>query len=367
METDQATQNEQQAVEESTAHDPHNTPNQTSQFKAITNERPKILIISGSPRKRTSTTLIQLIEEGLFEARDDENMPLVELHEFFLAEKTINPCLACGICSQTGTCVFLSKPEAYAKVANDKDRFKADDYPELIRLMEECDVLIVVSPLYFAGPPSQLKALFDRCQPYWARRYILKQEPLPKRRALLFFVGEGGDPHGFDPLVITAKSALQVAGFAIDKVNNYVGFRSPHNAPHIPPDEIYEKMGEGQKYRLKKAIEAQAEFEQRAVNAGRALTRQLINDKMNAALLAAASPQMAHDLDETAIAALISLDEEPDTAPDDVASPTEAVASETAHEIATGTTADISEEPDTVDGASDDAVGDDSTSKSSEK
>ncbi len=317
MTRDQTTQSEQQVAEESTAYDLHDTLGQTSQFKAITNDRPKVLIISGSPRKRTCTTLIHLIEEGLLEARDETGTPLAEIHEFFLAEKTINPCLACGICSQTGTCVFLSKPEAYAKVANDKDRFKADDYPELIRLMEECDVLILVSPLYFAGPPAQLKALFDRCQPYWARRYVLKQEPLPKRRALLFFVGEGGDPHGFDPLVITAKSALQVAGFTVDKVNNYVGFRSPHQAPHVPPDEIYDKMGEGQRYRLKKAIEAQADFEQRAVNAGRALTRQLINEKTNAAMLAALSPQMTQDLDETAIAALVSLNEEPENAPVD--------------------------------------------------
>lgn len=290
---------------------------QTAPFKAIVNEHPKVLIISGSPRKRSCASLIAFIEQGMLEAKDDYGAPLVDIKEFLLSEKTINPCLACGICSHTGDCIFRTKPEAYNKVANAKDRFKPDDYAELVALMDECDMLVVVSPVYFAGPPAQLKSLYDRCQPYWARRYILQQEPPLKRKAHLFFVGSGGDPHGFEPLVTISKSALQVAGFLIDKVNNYVGFCSPASAPRIPAPEIYEKMGEGQKYRLKKAIEAQQDFEQRAIFAGRAMTRQIMSDKLTAAKLQAANERAVAELGEQAAAALATLGEEPAGVPVD--------------------------------------------------
>lgn len=289
--------------------------NQTAPFKAITSEHPRVLVISGSPRKRTSTALIKFLEQGMLETIADDGTPLVRIDEFLLADKTINPCLACGICSRTGECIFRTKPEAYAKVANEKDRFKRDDYDELIGLMEDCDMLVVVSPVYFAGPPAQLKCLYDRCQPYWARRYVLHQEPPLKRKAHLFFVGSGGDPHGFEPLVTISKSALQVAGFLIDKVNNYVGFLSPAQAPRIPDEMIYDKMGEGQKYRLGKAIEAQSDFEQRAVFAGRAMARQIVGEKRAAAQMQAANERAVEELGAPAAAALATLGEEPSGEP----------------------------------------------------
>ena len=33
-------------------------------------------------------------------------------------------------------------------------------------MLNACDQLTVVSPVYFAGAPSQLKAFLDRLQPY---------------------------------------------------------------------------------------------------------------------------------------------------------------------------------------------------------
>ena len=36
-------------------------------------------------------------------------------------------------------------------------------------------------------------------------------------------VGEGGDPHGFDPLVGTVRSAAAVAGFRLERVLDWVG------------------------------------------------------------------------------------------------------------------------------------------------
>lgn len=94
-----------------------------------------------------------------------------------------------------------------------------DDMQELYPLLDDADELVVVSPVYFAGPPSQLKAILDRLQPY----YWANTRALIKRPAVLHVVGEGGDPHGFDPLVGTVRSALSCAGFSLETVYDWVG------------------------------------------------------------------------------------------------------------------------------------------------
>lgn len=94
-----------------------------------------------------------------------------------------------------------------------------DDMDRVNRALASCDELLVVSPVYFSGPPSQLKALLDRLQPhFWAgtRRQ-------PKRPARLFAVGDGGDPHGYQPLTTIVRSALAVAGFSLRDVQARIG------------------------------------------------------------------------------------------------------------------------------------------------
>lgn len=103
---------------------------------------------------------------------------------------------------------------------------------ELLRLLRVADELTLVSPVYFAGPPSQLKAVLDRFQPcYWAG---LRKGP--KRPAHLIAVGEGGDPHGFEPLVVICRSALAVAGFELVDVQARIGREGrPQPAAPRPP------------------------------------------------------------------------------------------------------------------------------------
>lgn len=94
-----------------------------------------------------------------------------------------------------------------------------DDMQEIYELIDSADEITVVSPVYFAGPPSQLKALLDRLQPYYWTNARVEE----KRPAVLHVVGEGGDPHGFDPLVGCVRSAAAVAGFRLERVLDWVG------------------------------------------------------------------------------------------------------------------------------------------------
>lgn len=113
----------------------------------------------------------------------------------------VAPCIACDGCKQTHTCIINDKMQNYYEV------------------LDTAETLIIVTPVYFAGPPAQLKAFFDRLQPY----YYGRKHPQDKRNAYLFVVREGGDPHGFDSLVTIAQSALAVAGFRVVQVFDYLG------------------------------------------------------------------------------------------------------------------------------------------------
>lgn len=110
-----------------------------------------------------------------------------------LSERPIAPCTGCGSCSTTGSCV--QHDEAWQQLEG---------------LLCGADAVFVVAPLYFAGAPAQLKAALDRCQVFWARRYVLGQAMPPARPAHVLIVGEseGGGHFGASPLVTELTSAL---------------------------------------------------------------------------------------------------------------------------------------------------------------
>ena len=98
----------------------------------------KILGISGSPRKNGNTEI--LLRETL---QATEQMDCTT-SMFFLSEKTVAPCRACGGCFQSGECVI------------------EDDMRELSSLMSNADAIIWATPVYFGYASAQMKAVMDR-------------------------------------------------------------------------------------------------------------------------------------------------------------------------------------------------------------
>lgn len=164
------------------------------------------LIIVGSPRiDGRSAALADLLFESCIETHPDEEVSLAPVSTL-----SLSGCMGCNACKE--------KPQ----VQEDEELLPCviqDDMQELYPLIDAADELIIVSPVYFAGAPSQLKALLDRFQPY----YWTDARSQKKRSATLHVVGEGNDPHGFDALITTVKSALAVAGFQLDTVMDWVG------------------------------------------------------------------------------------------------------------------------------------------------
>ncbi len=252
---------------------------------SVADDAPMLLLLSGSPRRKTCVALIDAIELGAREAG-------VRTQRFMLCEKHVDPCIGCGACSKTGNCALANRVTVDGRFA--------DDYLELTGLLDRCDGLALVAPVYFSGPTAQLKALFDRFQPYWSRKYVLGR-PFPERRpAQLFVVGAGGDPHGYEPFVTISRSCLQIAGFELEKVGNFVGCRYPGDVQPRPAGEQAEGMSAAELARANAAVDAQEEFWMRALESGRMLGRMLKKAAADAAEGAADVADAAAGADDPA-------------------------------------------------------------------
>ena len=90
-----------------------------------------------------------------------------------------------------------------------------DDFDRVSQELVAADVIVVASPVYFRNVPAQLKALIDRSQCQWIRKYVDKK-PLPassaghrRRRGVLISTG-GNDREHFAGTIQTIKSFSDV-------------------------------------------------------------------------------------------------------------------------------------------------------------
>jgi multimeric flavodoxin WrbA len=150
----------------------------------------KVLGLFGSPRRGGNTEL--LLEEALKGAKSEG----AEVDRIYLPDYTITPCKECHGCDQTGSCVILDDMQKI--------------YPKLL----EADVIILASPIFFYGVTAWAKALIDRSQALWARKYLLKDPSLgkegKKRKGFLISVGATKGQKVFEGAVLTSKYFFDV-------------------------------------------------------------------------------------------------------------------------------------------------------------
>jgi len=166
--------------------------------------RPQVLCIAGSPRRYgNSERLLDALIVGV-EAAGGSAVKLVA------KDAGANVCLGCNACSKLGRCI------------------QRDGMEDVYSALDSADAIVVASPVFFATVPAVLKTLLDRCQPYWVRRYILKQpRPAAKRPGAILVVGGGGDPYGTGCALNPIKSVFAVLSVAAEHVLEVVGPDKP--------------------------------------------------------------------------------------------------------------------------------------------
>jgi protein-tyrosine-phosphatase len=95
---------------------------------------------------------------------------------------------------------------------------------EMNYLLHRADVVVLATPIFFYGPSAQLKALIDRSQALWARRYVLKLiDPKASfRKGFLLAVGATKGKELFTGTSLTAKYFFDAVGA---RYEGFLGFR----------------------------------------------------------------------------------------------------------------------------------------------
>ena len=148
----------------------------------------KILGIMGSPRIKGNTDL--LLDEALQGAQSQQ----AAVEKIVVDKLKIAPCREYYGCQKDGNCV----------IRDDMDEI----YPKLL----EADGIIVASPMFFYGLSAQIKALIDRCQALWVRRYILHIPSGSAKKGAFIAVGATRGKQLFDGSVLTVKYFFQAVG-----------------------------------------------------------------------------------------------------------------------------------------------------------
>lgn len=185
------------------------------------------VIVVGSPRPfGRSACLADELFNACIEECPEDGVSIVSV-----ASLEVGPCCGCDAC-KPATVVPDKLPEDDDNLAvmplvaaSDALLHRCavhDDMTDVRKHLDAADELIVVSPVYFASAPAQLKCLMDRLQPYyWSN--LCQGTGAAKRPMVLHVVGEGGDPHGIEPLIGTVRSAFSCAGFELEMVLDWVG------------------------------------------------------------------------------------------------------------------------------------------------
>jgi multimeric flavodoxin WrbA len=157
----------------------------------------KLLAIYGSTRAGGNSDLLL---DSFLEGANASNCQIKRL---YVRKLNIFPCTGCGECEKGGKCPLK------------------DDMQTIYPLLLETDTIVVTTPIYFYGVPSQFKALIDRSQLLWHKSKEKNDFPL-KPGYLIAVAGSKGQ-RLFDGVILTVNYFFLTFGARLKESFTYRG------------------------------------------------------------------------------------------------------------------------------------------------
>jgi multimeric flavodoxin WrbA len=185
----------------------------------------EILGLHLSPRKHGSSHL--LLEKFAAGARESG----ATVKELSVSDLHIKGCLGCNGCGKTGKCVI-----------------KDDDMGVIYDAWETATRIVVSSSIFFYDMPSQGKAILDRSQAFWSRRYVLGQnkEDRPGSKGFLLAVGATKGKELFTPISLAVKYLFD--SLSIPKTFGMLAFRQIEGPEAFVPEQLEEARKAGAEF-----------------------------------------------------------------------------------------------------------------------
>ena len=166
----------------------------------------KLLILNGSPRPKGNTKqMIQAFCEGLASAGHEYDV-------FDVCRMNIHGCLACEYCHTKGQGQCVQK----------------DDMQKIYEKLQEAEMLVIASPIYYHGLSGQLKCTIDRFYAAYPER------PAKLKKVAMFL--SSGDPDMYDGALFSYRGDfleyLQLEDMGVFTTSGY--------DPGVPEEKLEE-------------------------------------------------------------------------------------------------------------------------------
>ncbi len=136
-----------------------------------------ILVLTGSPRKGGNTD--KLADAFIAGAQTIGHTTV----KFTTADKNIKGCIDCQTCFSKGSACSIP-----------------DDFAKLAPLLEQADMVVLATPMYWFSFPVQLKAAIDKLY-----SYLISKRTLKIKECALLVSGGGSDLNTFNGIVESYK------------------------------------------------------------------------------------------------------------------------------------------------------------------
>lgn len=176
----------------------------------------KILMITGSPHKKGTSAL--LADRFIAGAERSGH----QVKRFQAAFEEVRGCLGCGYCKKHGgECV---QKDGMEKVKGD---------------LLEADMIVFVTPLYYFGMSSQIKAVIDR---FYAVNSALRAKP---KKAMLLATCADEDDWAMDALIAHYSTVVKFLGWEDCGTLLAQGMHVREDIENSEYPQMAEKMGRG--------------------------------------------------------------------------------------------------------------------------
>ncbi|MDR2200306.1 MAG: flavodoxin family protein [Deltaproteobacteria bacterium] len=185
----------------------------------------EILGLHLSPRKKGSSRLL------LDKFKEGAESKGARFEILSVSDLRIKGCVGCFSCTKDGKCVI-----------------KDDDMRVLYEAWEKAERVVVSTSIYFYDMPSQGKAVLDRSQAFWARRYELHQnkEDKPGGRGFLLAVGATKGKELFTPVTLVVKYLFD--SLSISKKFPVLAFRGVEGPDKFTSEQLEEVVKAGEEF-----------------------------------------------------------------------------------------------------------------------
>ncbi len=157
----------------------------------------KVLIVNASKRKNGNSYALEARIADQLKGKADVTL-------FNIGEKDVRVCLACDGCKRQHT------PNCVQK----------DDFTALIPQIDQCDAMLILSPVHWDQFPAQLKAFLDRTYSFmdFTQKDLSMAGRKDKKIAGYFFAGFG-PVDVYTKMVETNLKSFATAGFTQTKAH----------------------------------------------------------------------------------------------------------------------------------------------------